>query len=117
MSKIHILDASENQGYNTVVHTAVPTGSNSASKTWKDVCLAAGESVTTQLTEGTGVGQITTAEKASVEAGDTLEFSFNILAESSGATSASITAMINEKITNKKLALKRKYKFFGYTQD
>ncbi len=116
MSKIHVLE-NNNGKYRVVLHFNVPAGSNSAGKTWKDCALSSGDGVTTILPEGTGTGQIATAEKASIESGDVLEVVDNILLESGGASSASVDAMADTIINNKKALLQQKYKYYGYTQE
>lgn len=116
MSKIHVLE-NNNGKYRVVLHFNVPAGSNSASKTWKDCALSSGDGIATILAEGVGVGQITTVEKTSVESGDVLEVVDNILLESGGASPASLEAMADGIINNKKALLLQKYKYYGYTQE
>ena len=62
MSKIHAL---QNFGGNVqvVLHTPMPSGNNSVGVSWKNAALNSGIQGITSMTEGTGAGQITTAEK------------------------------------------------------
>jgi len=120
MSKTHILETDNNLEYNVVVHIAVPAGSNSAGKSWKDVVLGAGLNVS-RLTEGVAPGNITTAELASITAGDIIEFSTSVKAESGGRTviemKSAVNKMVDQFITDKLDELKNKYKYYGHTQD
>ncbi len=114
MSKIHVLEGN-NRRYKVIIHTATPSGSNSATKAWKDVLLASGESGDSALNIGTKPSNITQAESDSITTGDTLEFSTTILLESSGATAESINAMVDKFATGEKKRLQNKYKYYGKT--
>ena len=114
MAKIHIQTA-HNKIYQVVVHTSMPAGNNTHGKSWQDCWVATGRN-TTVMTEGTGTGQISTAEKAAVEAGTTLEFVFSMPVESGGATVASLDQMVDQAVVDRKAALQAELKRYGYTQ-
>ena len=116
MAKIHIMEQSGSDDFRVLLHFPVPSGSNSAAKTWKSVMLACGRTGSTSMTEGTGPSQITTAEKATVVSGDTFELQTSIRAMSSGGTSqAVIDGMADILINECKAELARTYKWYGLT--
>lgn len=94
MALIHVLAADRSGLFSCVLHVAVPTGSNAAGTTWKDAFLASGRSGRTVMTEGLLAGQITTAEKAQIAAGDIVEFVFEMNAERGGGTLADVQATL-----------------------
>ena len=111
MSALHILDQDNGQ-FRCVAHQAVPEGSNTAGVTWKNVILGAGLNVTF-MTEGTLPGQISTAEKAQVAAGDVVEAAFTIPLHSGGTSNAQIDAYTLAEFNNWANAMKLKYAYFG----
>ena len=122
MSKIHVLTGKDGQ-FQVVAHAPMPTTNNSAGKPWKECWTAEGRNVTTLADGGTdpGVGEIRSTEKASVEAGDTLEFHFSIAATSGGDSGADLIAavdgMVDQAITEMTDKLKAEFEFYGHTQD
>ena len=94
MSALHILEADTAGNYRVAIHTAVPAGNNTAGVKWKAAALAAGRTGTTELTEGTGPGQISTAEKAAILSGDVAEIVVRIPIDSTSWTAAKITAQV-----------------------
>jgi len=111
MSKIHVLRI-RNGRADLVVHFDVPSGTNSAGKLWSECIVNAG-AATTSLAEGTGAGQISTAEKAAVEAGTVYEFRTQIPYESGGGGAASVHAMVDPKITAHTAELAAQLERFG----
>ena len=112
MSKIHVLKAGNSRNYQVVIHTPVPSGSNSVSVTYKDCLLQTGEFLTTILSVGTGPGQILQTEKDTIVAGDVAEIVTTINEEASSAldeVADTIIAEIEAQVV-------RQYKFFGHTQ-
>jgi hypothetical protein len=77
MAKIHSFSSDTSGNCRVVIHAAIPSGNNAVGQSWKACWIAAGRNVTV-LPEGTGLGQITPAEKASVLAGDLIEFASEI---------------------------------------
>ena len=115
MSKIHILRGATSGLYTIVLHTPMPAGNNQAGFSWQECWVNDGRNVTTMV-EGTGAGQITTAEKADVEAGTVLEFVTSLLRDSVGGA-ASLTAWADQHINDRKSQLQTEYKHYGYTQE
>jgi len=116
MSTVHVLDRSAT-GYRCFIHFTVPTGSNSAGVTWKAAGLAAGVLGSTKMVEGVGAGQISTAEKALVVTGDTVEFEAIIEAETGGTSGAQLGATVDAiavtKIAEYQAVLQAKLKWYG----
>ena len=116
MAKIHIMEQSGSDDFRVVLHFPVPSGSNSAGKTWKSVMLACGRTGSTSMTEGAGPGQITTVEKATIVAGDTFELQTSIRAMSSGGGSTAVVEGMADILINEcKTEIARTYKWYGLT--
>jgi hypothetical protein len=94
MSTLHILEADAQGNYRVAIHTPVPVGNNAAGLAWKTVALAAGRTGTTVLTEGTGPGQVSVAEKATIVSGDVAEIVTMLPIDSTAWTPAKIAAQI-----------------------
>lgn len=120
MAKIHVLESNVDGSFRVVLHTPVPAGNNSAGKSWKDSLLNSGRSGSTILPEGPGPGQITTAEKADVEAGDVIEIidTLKVDPRISGAPLVALVEQLaDEAIAEYFARLARELKYFGYTQN
>lgn len=116
MAALHVLEG-DGIRYRVVAHTNTPNGNNSANNSWKNCILSAGLN-TTVLSEGTGVGQITTAEKNQVVAGDVLEMVFTVDIPTVGTTNNKLAAVQNAvaKMQADYLAqLQERFRFYGYT--
>jgi len=75
MSDYHVLTGG-NQVYLVVVHTATPAGNNLAGVPWSSAVRYSGRN-RTQMTPGTGPGQILQAEADEIGLGTILEGSFS----------------------------------------
>lgn len=120
MSKIHVLTASDRE-YRVVLHTDMPSGNNSAGKTWKDSYFQdrknrATDVVDSVLATGTGSGNITSSELASVNSADVIEIVTTVLLESGGTNSTQLDAIVDQVISDELSKLQQVYKYFGYTQ-
>jgi len=111
MSALHILDQDNGQ-FRCVAHQAVPAGSNVAGVTWKTVILGAGLNVTSMI-EGALPGQISTAEKAQIVAGDVVEAAFTVPLHAGGTTNAQIDAVALAEFAKWRDAMQAKYVYFG----
>ena len=69
MADMHVIDGDGNRGYKVAMHIAVPNTNNAVGVNYRTALVNSGLGGT-QLTEGAGAGQITTAEKAQVDAGE-----------------------------------------------
>lgn len=110
MSKIHALEGDGNLTY-CVIHFAMPSGSNSAGKTWKAVGLASGYTGVTSRVVGTGPGQLTQAEYDSIIAGNTAEISGSTNADK---TVDEINAWADSQIIAWQGQMASKLKWFGW---
>jgi hypothetical protein len=75
MARIHILEGSGLNTYTVIVHGDVPAGNNVAGFPWSDCIKNSGRN-TTQMTVGTGPGQITNAEQNQIVNGTVVEAVF-----------------------------------------
>ncbi len=71
MADIHVGQVRE-----IIFHFDVPGGTNDVGVAWSTALVNSGRGGTTRMVEGTGAGQITTAEKAQIEAGTRFEYSY-----------------------------------------
>lgn len=111
MATVHFLEQS-NGVVHVVVHQAVPSGSNAAGVTWKNVILGAGLN-TSKMTTGTLGGQITSTELATITAGDVVEIDLRVPIFSGGSTAGQINALITQAVNNWKADFQGKYNYFG----
>lgn len=128
MSKIHVLSADNEGNYRVAIHAAMVSGDNSAGKSWKSCWLESNKAkntkqfsadvdiipVTSSLIVGTDPGNITAAELVDVEAGDVIEILSGIKAESGGASSASLNALVDEVVVDFKARMQAELKYYGH---
>jgi len=114
MAKIHAFAFDDSGGCRVILHTAMTAGNNAVGSSWKDVWLAAGKNVTS-MAEGTGIGQITTVEKASVVAGDVVEVSGVIPKEVIDQGAAAVDAFADVLIAEALEHLGRQFNYYGWT--
>ena len=75
MADIHVLNAAENgDSLRLVFHFSVPDLANEVGVNYPTALVASGQGGSTTLAEGDGPGQISSAEKALIEAGEVLEY-------------------------------------------
>ena len=115
MSSAHIL---ERQGttWHVVVHTPVPSGNNVAGVSWKTAFLNSGRSGLTTMTEGSGPGQITTVEKATVLTGDVLELHLQVEVETGVNPTATLNELVPRMITDTLNEWRQDLRYFGMTR-
>lgn len=113
--KIHVLSADDENNFTIVIHTPVSVGNNAVGVSWKNAGLASGKIGSTMLTEGSNGWQVSTAEKASIIAGDVLEIITSIKVGSGGVTLTVLNAIADIKIAESIAMLSRQLKYFGYT--
>lgn len=119
MSKLHVLEASGVPNmYRVILHEATPVGNNSAGVSWASALVGSG-AAKTRMIEGSGPGQITTAEKAAVEAGTTVEGEF-YFQDNPGDNAATRNAALDTHATRYLAILQAeiaiKLKWFGATR-
>lgn len=113
MAKIHALTADTSGDCRVVLHLPMPAGNNLVGNSWKACWLALGRN-TTSLTEGTGLGQITTAEKAQVIAGDVIELSGSIPLAVVAAGTAAVNAFADSLIATRLGSLAGELNYYGW---
>jgi len=114
MAKIHAFEFGEGGVCRVVLHTAMPAGNNAVGNSWKSCWIASGRNVT-GMTIGTGIGQISSTEAASIVAGDVIEISghvpINIIAQGAAAVNVFTDAII----VGIKAKLASELNYFGWT--
>ena len=112
MSKLHIGSNVNSDTWNVVIHNPTPVGNNNAGCSWQDVLVNSGVGGTTVLNEGSGAGQISTVEKAAVEAGTVIEMATQLTVQPPYALSDWNVA-VNEAWTKHATELKRQLNWYG----
>ena len=116
--KIHVLTIERGRG-RLVFHIPIPAAINSAGFPYRDALVASGKGGTSQLTEGTGPGQITTAELTQIQAGEVLEVphTIRVYSTSSGGLGAYLDSewVRIQGITQAQLA--EELEWYGLTRD
>ena len=112
--KIHALTCNSGGDCAVILHTPMPAGNNAVGKSWKNVWLAMGRNVT-GLPIGNGIGQISSAEASSVQAGDVIEITgtipVDVVGQGAGAVDVFGTALINAALA----AMQTQLNYFGWT--
>jgi len=115
MSKLHVLRGTQSLDYTIVVHGPTPAGNNSAGVAWS-ACLVAAGLAQTQMTIGSGPGQISQAEADGIAAGTTMEAVFSFTDEPA-LTTPQRNALLDAQATQLLQGLQDRYalelKWFG----
>lgn len=117
MSNFHVLSGGNNL-YNVAIHVATPAGNNSAGVAWP-TCLINSGMNKTRMTVGTGAGQISTSEKAAVDAGTVIEISYQWQDDPAWTTQQridDITARTSQASAERLSQLGSQLKYYGYVQ-
>lgn len=118
MADIHVLAGIGNK-WTLIFHFAVPDINNNVAANYRTVLLNSGLGGITSMMEGTGPGQITTAELALIQAGEIYEHSLSFSAESGATNNTELLAAIREQYAAKETpvlnALKKRLRYYGYT--
>ena len=112
--KIHATTYDTSGNCKVILHAAVPAGNNAIGNTWKATLIAAGRNVTSMV-EGTGIGQITTAEKASIVAGDVIEISGTIPTSMIAQGATAIGVFADVLIANAIAKIGQEWNYYGWT--
>lgn len=118
MSALHILAGDGNNSYSVVIHVTTPVGNNTVGVPWT-TCLINSGMAKTSLPVGTGTGQITTAEKAQVEAGTVIEGRFTWRdnpAWDTNTRNADLNSAVASFSAAKLQQLAAQLTYYGYTQ-
>lgn len=118
MADIHVLAGNGLRHWTLAFHFAVPDQTNSVNVNYRTALINSGIGGTSAMTEGTGPGQITTAELALIEAGELCEFILSFLAESGATNNAELLAAIRAEYAKYEAPvlnhLKKKLRYYGY---
>ena len=113
MSKIHILESDNDNGYRAVIHFAVAAGNNAVGLSWQACGLASGKTGTTAMTVGTDPGDITQTEYNSIIAGSTAEI-VRTINPGMSPTNAAVEAMCDIEIAEWNADTGRILKYYGH---
>ena len=116
---IHVLTGDGLGVWTLAFHFAVADADNEVGVNYRTALINSGLGGTSAMAEGTGAGQITTAELAQVAAGELYEYSISVPLES-GATNnaemlATARAMYARDETRVLAALQKRLRYYGYT--
>jgi hypothetical protein len=120
MAAIHVLSGAETGGsFQVVFHFPVPDTNNSVGVNYRAALVASGKGGSTRLTEGTGPGEITTAEKAQIESGAVYEHSRTIQQSGGDLSTPNLLAEVRSFYSRDKGDLTARIavalQYFGYT--
>lgn len=122
MSLLHILNAVDPNAqpnlYRAVCHIPTSTGTNSAGMLWTDVVINSGLNITS-LSVGTGAGQISSSEKADIDAGRVTEVHVTIMDNPTLASSlrlAFIDSQTATVVSEIQANYARQYRWYGLTR-
>lgn len=119
MADIHVLAGGGLRYWALAFHFPIPDQNNNVSVSYRTALINSGIGGTSQMAEGTGPGQITTAELASLQAGELYEFSLAFLAESGATNNAELLAAIRAEYAKHETPvlnhLRKQLRYYGYT--
>ena len=121
MADIHVSKGGSDSHYHIIMHLPSPGGNNSVGVAWSTALVNSGLGGSTSLPDGDGAdGTISTAEKASIEAGTLYEHSKEFPAESGGTSNAELRASLREFHSQEKISvtalLQTQLRYFGHTE-
>jgi len=119
MADIHILSGDGGGSWTYVFHISVPALDNEVGVGYRAALVNSGLGGVSVMAEGTGPGQITTAELALIVAGEVFEFSRGWLAESGATSNAQMLVNLRaeyERVTPLVLLqLQNRLKYYGWS--
>jgi hypothetical protein len=119
MADIHILNGDGGGSWTYVFHVAVPDTTNAVSVSYRTALVNSSLGGVSVMDEGTGPGQITTAELAQLAAGELFEFSRGWLAESGATNNAQLLVNLRAeyvRVTPLVLSqLQNRLKYYGWS--
>jgi hypothetical protein len=119
MADIHILTGDGIDNWTVACHYPVADTDNEVSVSYRTAIVNSGLGGTSQMTEGTGPGQITTAELAQIAAGELYEHTISFPAESGATSNAELLTAVraeyarhNTRVVDR---LRRALKYYGWS--
>ena len=120
MADIHVLDSDASGQARVAFHYPVAAADNDAKCSVRDSLVKSGAGGTTVLAEGTGPGQINTAEKAQIAAGEVYEHVVSVPILSGGTKPAEVQATLRHFYVREKAAamagIERRLRFYGQVE-
>lgn len=101
MADMHVLAGNGLYIWTLIMHFPVPNADNEIGVNYRTALINSGLGGTA-MTEGAGPGQISTAEKAQIDAGEIYEHSIQFLAESGADTLPELLAAAREAYAREK---------------
>ena len=115
---IHILSGDGRGQWTMVCHFAVPDILNEVGIGYRQVLINSGLGGMSQMVEGTGPGQISTAELAQIEAGEIYEYVQSWPAESGATTNAEMLADVRAEYARLQpfvlIKLQERLRYYGW---
>lgn len=120
MADMHVLNGGESGTWRIAMHFPIPNTNNAVGVNRRTALINSREGGTTVLEEGIGPGQITAAEKASIEAGAVHEYIAEFRIESGGTAPSDLRASIRQFFSAEKARilaiLDSRLRYFGHTE-
>jgi len=119
MADIHVLAGDGLRYWTLVFHFGVPDQLNNINVSYRTALVNSGIGGISQMTKGTGPGQITTAELALIQTGQLYEFSLSFPAESGATSNAELLTAIRDQYAKCETPvldrLRKRLRYYGYT--
>lgn len=117
MADMHVLSGDGLHRWTLVMHFPVPDIDNNVAVNYRTALVNSGLGGTS-MTEGTEPGQITTAEKALIDAGEMYEHSIQFLAESGASTLPKVLADARQAYVREQTRvtakLQKQLRYYGF---
>lgn len=117
MADMHVLTGNGLHRWTLIMHFPVPDQNNDVAVNYRTALINSGLN-TTSMTEGTGPGQITSAENAQIITGEIYEHSIQFLAESGASTLAELLAAAREAYARERTRvtarLQKMLRYYGF---
>ena len=119
MADIHVLTTDKKGQVSVVLHIPIPEANNVVGVGWRTALVNSGIGGTSSMAEGTGPGEITTAELALIATGALFEHraTFPLDSSAPGQYAADLQALFATQEIAAIAALQVKLKYFGHTGD
>lgn len=120
MADMHILGGDGKRRWTVVMHFPVPDVNNVVGISYRTALVNSEIGSETIMAEGVGPGQITTAEKVQIEAGELFEHLISFLAESGGTSLVELRDALRAEYARQEANMiaevQLKLKYFGHTE-
>ena len=121
MADIHVLEGNDSGRWQVAIHSAVPDAVNPIGVNWRTALVNSGLGGTSTMAEGTGPGQIGTAELATITSGAVCEHIFSFRVEGNGDDLAVIRDALRVAHARESALvitkLQERLKYYGHTEN